>query len=108
MTTTAWRIFWPVRPSLPLLRGCCRAPFDEKLSLVSLILSGLETRFSASRRADAAADSCYAFLRETKKAICRDAAELAQEPNCWAQLFDQMTADYEAETQQKADRRSAG
>ena len=27
-----------------------QAPFDEKLSLVSLILSGLETRFSASRR----------------------------------------------------------
>ena len=32
-------------------------------------------------------------------------AELAQEPNCWAQLFDQMTADYEAETQKK---RTAG
>ena len=26
VTTTAWRIFWPVRPSLPLLRGCCRPP----------------------------------------------------------------------------------
>ena len=32
-------------------------------------------------------------------------AELAQEPNCWAQLFDQMIADYEAETQKK---RTAG
>jgi tripartite ATP-independent transporter DctM subunit len=82
-----------------------QAPFDEKLSLVSLILSGLETRFSASRRADAAADSCYAFLRETKKAFAEMPAELAQEPNCWAQLFDQMTADYEAETQKK---RTAG
>ena len=73
VTTTAWRTFWPVRPSLPLLRGCCRPPSTRRLSLVSLILSGLETRFSASRRADAAADSCYAFLRETKKAFCRDA-----------------------------------
>ena len=82
-----------------------QAPFDEKLSLVSLILSGLETRFSASRRADAVADSCYAFLRETKKAFAEMPAELAQEPNCWAQLFDQMTADYEAETQKK---RTAG
>ena len=82
-----------------------QAPFDEKLSLVNLILSGLETRFSASRRADAAADSCYAFLRETKKAFAEMPAELAQEPNCWAQLFDQMTADYEAETQKK---RTAG
>ena len=78
-----------------------QAPFDEKLSLVSLILSGLETRFSASRRADAAADSCYAFLRETKKAFAEMPAELAQEPNCWAQLFDQMIADYEAETQKE-------
>ena len=82
-----------------------QAPFDEKLSLVSLILSGLETRFSASRRADAAADSCYAFLRETKKAFAEMPAELAQEPNCWAQLFDQMIADYEAEIQKK---RTAG
>ena len=82
-----------------------QAPFDEKLSLVSLILSGLETRFSASRRADAVADSCYAFLRETKKAFAEMPAELAQEPNCWAQLFGQMTADYEAETQKK---RTAG
>ena len=82
-----------------------QAPFDEKLSLVSLILSGLETRFSASRRADAVADSCYAFLRETKKAFAEMPAELAQEPNCWAQLFDQMIADYEAETQKK---RTAG
>ena len=82
-----------------------QAPFDEKLSLVNLILSGLETRFSASRRADAVADSCYAFLRETKKAFAEMPAELAQEPNCWAQLFGQMTVDYEAETQKK---RTAG
>ena len=72
------------------------APFDERLSLVSLLLSGLNNRFTASRRADAAADACYAFLRETKKAFAEMPAELAQEPNCWAQLFDQMTADYEA------------
>ena len=82
-----------------------QAPFDERLSLVSLLLSGLETRFAASRRADAVADGCYAFLKETKKAFAGMPAELAQEPNCWAQLFGQMTADYEAETQKK---RTAG
>ena len=43
------------------------APFDERLSLVSLILSGLNTRFTASRQADAVADACYAFLREAKQ-----------------------------------------
>ena len=46
-----------------------QAPFDERLSLVSLILAGLGTRFTASRQADAVADSCYAFLRETKKTL---------------------------------------
>ncbi len=43
------------------------APFDERLSFVSLILSGLNTRFTASRQADAVADACYAFLREAKQ-----------------------------------------
>ena len=46
-----------------------QAPFDERLSLVSLLLAGLNTRFAASRQADAVADACYAFLRETKKAL---------------------------------------
>ena len=68
-------------------------------------MSGFGTRFAASRRADAVADGCYAFLKETKKAFAGMPAELAQEPNCWAQLFGQMTADYEAETQKK---RTAG
>ena len=44
-----------------------QAPFDERLSLVSLLLAGLDTRFTASLQADAVADACYAFLRETKK-----------------------------------------
>ena len=46
-----------------------QAPFDERLSLVSLLLAGLDTRFTASLQADAVADACYAFLRETKKAL---------------------------------------
>ena len=50
-----------------------QAPFDERLSLVSLLLAGLGTRFTASRQADAVADSCYALLRETKKSPCHPA-----------------------------------
>ena len=46
-----------------------QAPFDERLSLVSLLLAGLDTRFTASLQADAVADACYAYLRETKKAL---------------------------------------
>ena len=58
-----------------------QAPFDERLSLVSLLLAGLNTRFAASRQADAVADACYAFLRETKRplppcrTICRTALQ---------------------------------
>ena len=74
------------------------APFDERLSLVSLILAGLNTRFAASRRKDAVADGCYAFLREVKKALADLPADLPDGP---AALFAQMAADYDAETQKK-------
>ncbi len=59
-----------------------QAPFDERLSLVSLILAGLEHPvFTASRQADAVADACYAFLRGDQKPlpprrrICRTARQ---------------------------------
>ena len=74
------------------------APFDERLSLVSLILAGLNTRFAASRRKDAVADGCYAFLREVKKAFADLPADLPDGP---AALFAQMAAEYDAETQKK-------
>ena len=74
------------------------APFDERLSLVSLILAGLNTRFAASRRKDAVADGCYAFLREGKKAFADLPADLPDGP---AAMFAQMAADYDAETQKK-------
>ena len=74
------------------------APFDERLSLVSLILAGLNTRFAASRRKDAVADGCYAFLREVKMVFADLPAGLPDGP---AALFAQMAADYDAETQKK-------
>ena len=74
------------------------APFDERLSLVSLILAGLDTRFAASRQKDGVADGCYAFLREVKKAFADLSADLPDGP---AALFEQMAADYDAETQKK-------
>ena len=78
------------------------APFDERLSLVSLILSGLNNRFTASRQADAVADACYAFLKEVKKSF----ADLPENvPDGPAALFAQLAADYDAETQRQ---RTAG
>ena len=79
-----------------------QAPFDERLSLVSLILSGLGTRFAASRQADAVADTCYGFLRELKK----DLATLPEDiPDGSAELFHQSIVNYDAETQRQ---RTAG
>ena len=77
-----------------------QAPFDERLSLVSLLLAGLDTRFTASLQADAVADACYAFLRETKKALAALPEDI---PDGSAELFSQQIKDYEAETQQKRD-----
>ena len=76
------------------------APFDERLSLVSLLLSGLNTRFAASRQMDAVADVCYAFLRQTKQEF----ATLPEDvPDGSAVLFAQKIADYDAETQRQRD-----
>ena len=75
-----------------------QAPFDERLSLVSLLLAGLDNRFAASRRADAVADACYAFLRETKKALATLPEDI---PDGSAELFSQQIGDYEADTQRQ-------
>ena len=75
-----------------------QAPFDERLSLVSLLLSGLETRFAASRQADGVADACYAFLREAKKAFATLPDDLPDGPST---LFAQMIADYDTATQKQ-------
>lgn len=75
-----------------------RAPFDERLSLVGLLLSGLRTRIAASRQADAVADDCYALLRQTKQGFVALPADLPDGP---AALFGQTIADYEAETQRQ-------
>ena len=86
----------------PAVFARLQAPFDERLSLVSLILAGLGTRFTASRQADAVADSCYAFLRETKKALATVPEDI---PDGSAEMFHQQIMDYDTETQQK---RAAG
>ena len=63
-----------------------------------LLQAGLNTRFAASRQADAVADACYAFLRETKKALATLPDDL---PDGSAELFSQQIADYDAETQRQ-------
>ena len=58
-----------------------RAPFDERLSLVGLLLSGLRTRIAASRQADAVADDCYGLLRQTKQSLAALPADLPDGPS---------------------------
>ena len=44
------------------------ASFDERISLVSLLLAGLNTRFAAARSIGAVTDACYQQLRSFKRA----------------------------------------
>ena len=72
-----------------------QAPFDERLSLVSLMLAGLKSRFAASCRRNQVTDDCYALLRQLKQdlALLPDA-----EPSDPERMQQQQIADYEAET----------
>ena len=82
--------------------GQYKAALQKTLYHFRLILAGLGTRFTASRQADAVADSCYAFLRETKKALATVPEDI---PDGSAEMFHQQIMDYDTETQQK---RAAG
>ena len=71
------------------------APFDERLSLVSLLLAGLKSRFAESCRQNAVADDCYAMLRQLKQDLAAlPDAELGDPET----LLQQQIKDYEAET----------
>ncbi len=71
------------------------APFDERLSLVSLLLAGLTARFAASARQDAVADTCYAILRQLKQDLAALPDAGPDDPD---KLLGQRIADCEAET----------
>ena len=52
-----------------VLERALSASFDERISLVSLLLAGLNVRFSAARQADAVTDACYQQLRAYKRRL---------------------------------------
>ncbi len=78
------------RPFEAVLERALRAAFDERISLVSLLLAGLNTRFAAARTADAVTDACYEQLRGYKRALA--ALEAGGDP---AALFEAQCAGYE-------------
>ena len=57
------------KPFDAVLERALNASFDERISLVSLLLAGLNTRFAAARSADAVTDACYQQLRNFKRAL---------------------------------------
>ena len=62
---------WKTSCRAKALTRCCEralsAAFDERMSLISLLLAGLNTRFAAARRTDAATDACYRQLRAYRR-----------------------------------------
>ena len=70
------------------------AAFDERLSLVSLIGSGLAVRFAAARDAEAVTERCYAFLKSFHAASAEGSpAQL------WQKMLDEQTASMQLEGQ---------
>ncbi|MEE0802030.1 MAG: ATP-binding protein [Gemmiger sp.] len=57
------------RPFDKVLDRALQAAFDERISLVSLLLAGLNTRFAEARRIDQVTDACYQQLRAYKRTL---------------------------------------
>ena len=79
------------KPFDAVLERALNANFDERISLVSLLLAGLNTRFAAARRADDVTDACYQQLRSYKRALNDNTGE--ETP---AALFAGQTTAYRA------------
>lgn len=77
------------RPSDKVVARALDAAFDERLSLVSLLLAGLNVRFAAAREADAVTDACYQQLRSFKRAL----AQPVQQADSPAALLSRQCAD---------------
>ena len=56
-------------PSPQAFQRVYKAPFDERLSLVNLLLSGLFTRFAGALDREDVVDDCYAFLKQYRTAL---------------------------------------
>ena len=63
------------KPFTQVLERALSANFDERLSLVSLLLAGLNVRFAAARETDAVTDACYQLLRSFKRDLERADAD---------------------------------
>ncbi len=79
-----------------------RAPFDERLALVSLLLSGLTNKFQASAAAGALADAAFAFIKEYHSRLENTPAPLAEETaNIPVQVLQDMVAEHQTDYEMK-------
>ncbi len=78
------------KPFDAVLDRALNAAFDERMSLVSLLLAGLNTRFATARQTDEATDACYQQLRTFKRALTDDVTDPAA-------VFAAQCDDYEAQ-----------
>lgn len=79
-----------------------RAPFDERLALVSLLLSGLTNKFQASASAGALADAAFAFIKAYHSRLESTPAPLAEETVCIpVQVLQDMAAEQQADYELK-------
>ena len=69
----AWSSYLQGKPFDAVVARAMDAGFDERISLVSLLLAGLNTRFAAARAAGAVTDACYQQLRSFKRALGQQA-----------------------------------
>ena len=80
------------KPFDKVLERAMNAAFDERISLVSLLLAGLNTRFAQARAADAVTDACYQQLRSYKRTLNAAEEDVNADP---AALIAAQCAEYE-------------
>lgn len=72
-----------------------KAAFDERLSVVNLLLDGLQARFESVRRQKAKTDEWYGFLKEYRAAL-----NTVEHPaECYQMLLEEKEARYQQEKQ---------
>ena len=85
------------KPFDAVVERAVKASFDERISLVSLLLAGLNTRFAAARSIGAVTDACYQQLRSFKRALgqqpeAEPAALFAEQRESYRQRLEEAKA----------------
>ena len=83
------------KPFDAVVERAVKAGFDERISLVSLLLAGLNTRFADARATGAVTDACYQQLRSFKRTLSQQPD--ADPADLFAERCDAYRAKLEAD-----------